>query len=106
MSARSACPRLTIVRAATNYPMDAKVRGIALCIGNSYSESTNQLLGAPVEAKQVAAVFAKLGFESRLLINATAVSIDQAVSKLARDVKKEHSAVVFYFSGHGADSAF
>jgi Caspase domain len=73
---------------------------IALVIGNARYQSTAALANPANDATDVAAALGRLGFDARLVLDASRREMDRAIGQFARDAKGADSALI-YFAGHG-----
>jgi hypothetical protein len=73
---------------------------IALVIGNGRYQSTAPLANPGNDATDVAAALGRLGFDARLVLDASRREMDRAIGQFARDAKGADSALI-YFAGHG-----
>ncbi|MEM6931081.1 MAG: caspase family protein, partial [Myxococcota bacterium] len=78
----------------------ASERNVALVIGNGAYEHAQDLRQAPVDARNVASALERLGFEGRLVVDATDDRMKKAVDEF-RGALDGGAVGFFYYSGHG-----
>ncbi len=84
--------------------MSAQASHVALVVGNSRYENGPDLPNAATDARVVAQVFSKLGYQTLLLQDATRADMMIALANL-RITASDASQVVIYFSGHGVQTS-
>jgi Caspase domain len=84
-----------------NPPVLARDTRLALVIGNGNYMDLPKLANPKNDAEAIAEVLDKLGYGTRLLLNATEQELRREVRKFAAESNKADVALVFY-AGHGA----
>jgi len=74
---------------------------LALVIGNSNYANLPKLANPTNDAEAIAAILGKMGYGTRLLLNASEQDLRREVRKFAAESSKADVALVFY-AGHGA----
>lgn len=77
------------------------MRALALLIGNSeYNTEANKLVNAAKDASDLGNALTKLGFEARVIQNASIEDMDQAVTAFGNDLN-DYDIGLFFYAGHG-----
>jgi hypothetical protein len=82
-------------------PVASKQSRLALVIGNSNYAELPKLSNPANDARAIADVLQKMGYQTRLLLDGSSQTIRKEVRKFADDSTKADVAVVYY-AGHGA----
>ena len=92
--------RPLVSNAAPKLPTHREVR-IALVIGESRYLNLPRLINPEKDARSIAETLQKMGYDTRLLLDAPEDGIRKEIRKFASESSKADVAVVFY-AGHGA----
>ena len=92
--------RPTEVNPAPKAPVSHAVR-VALVIGDSNYMNLPRLVNPEHDARAIADLLKKMGFDAQLVLNASEEQLRRAVRKFAGETTRADIALVFY-AGHGA----
>ena len=93
-------PKPTVQIAAPQTSAPHEVR-IALVIGESHYSQLPKLINPESDARSITETLQKMGYDTRLLLDAPEDGIRREIRKFASESSKADVAVVFY-AGHGA----